>query len=324
METVSTRPPPPPSAPPGPRPAVFVEVLGRFGQVLDRTRIERFPATVGRAYSNDVILDDPHVYPEHARVDLQPDGSLYVVQQGERTPVSLQEGLSLQLGRTTVRFRTPEFRLEPTRQRPLEGGWLGRIFASPPRQLATLAVIMVVLTAKLYLESTRDFVTSESRTLVGLVVFLTLWSGLWAFFNRLVSHRFQLLSHVTVAALVVVAFNLFDIVSEYGSFLVNVDDAATSAVFMAFGVGLFFFGHLSVIGVRQLRTRLWAALGASAAIVALLVLGELDAVGEYSGRLAFPSALKPLAPELVPTVSADDFFAASDELKASVDREAAE
>src|SRR5213079_2538659 len=46
----------------------FVELFDRRGRLLARHRIERWPVTIGRAYSNDIIVDDPYVCPNHLRL----------------------------------------------------------------------------------------------------------------------------------------------------------------------------------------------------------------------------------------------------------------
>jgi hypothetical protein len=48
-------------------PLTFVEILDKRGHVMQRLRVERLPATIGRAYTNDVILDDPFVSAEAAK-----------------------------------------------------------------------------------------------------------------------------------------------------------------------------------------------------------------------------------------------------------------
>ena len=37
---------------------IILEILGKSGRVREHVRLSRFPATIGRAYDNDVILDD--------------------------------------------------------------------------------------------------------------------------------------------------------------------------------------------------------------------------------------------------------------------------
>ena len=46
----------------------FLEVLDRAGHVVQRIPVENQPVLIGRAYENDVILDDPYLSPVHLRV----------------------------------------------------------------------------------------------------------------------------------------------------------------------------------------------------------------------------------------------------------------
>ena len=51
-----------------------VEVLGRRGEVVAREKIRSLPASIGRGFDNDVILDDEFVAPRHLQLDAADDG----------------------------------------------------------------------------------------------------------------------------------------------------------------------------------------------------------------------------------------------------------
>ena len=55
---------------------IFLEVLEDEEGVAARHRLERFPVTVGRGYTNDVILDDPKVSAAHLRIERTEQGAL--------------------------------------------------------------------------------------------------------------------------------------------------------------------------------------------------------------------------------------------------------
>jgi hypothetical protein len=55
---------------------MWIEVLARDGEVPSRDRIERAEARIGRAFDNDVVVNDPHVAPHHLRVFRGEDGEL--------------------------------------------------------------------------------------------------------------------------------------------------------------------------------------------------------------------------------------------------------
>jgi hypothetical protein len=75
---------------------LVIEVLARDGEVLTRHRIERLPATIGRALDNDVIVDDPFVAPLHLVLEARGEGPAQVVARdaGSRNGVYLMRSQS--------------------------------------------------------------------------------------------------------------------------------------------------------------------------------------------------------------------------------------
>ena len=71
---------------------IFLEVLDRRGRLLDRHRIDRCPITIGRAYANDVIVDDPYVCPTHLRL-LRTDPGLPAAQLAPDWPAAASSAL---------------------------------------------------------------------------------------------------------------------------------------------------------------------------------------------------------------------------------------
>ena len=55
---------------------IWIEVLSRHRSVLSRHRFDGQSIAIGRAYSNDVVLDDPHVAASHVRIERGEDGNL--------------------------------------------------------------------------------------------------------------------------------------------------------------------------------------------------------------------------------------------------------
>lgn len=102
--------------------ALILEVV-REGGTRTFHRLDR-PLTVGRGFSNDLILDDPYLDARHARILLTEDGRVLVEDLGSlngivadrhklRGAVQVFAGHELRLGRTTLRFRDPEESVGP-------------------------------------------------------------------------------------------------------------------------------------------------------------------------------------------------------------------
>ena len=41
-------------------PLGYIEILDAKGHVSERVRVESFPIQIGRAYTNDIVVDDPY------------------------------------------------------------------------------------------------------------------------------------------------------------------------------------------------------------------------------------------------------------------------
>jgi pSer/pThr/pTyr-binding forkhead associated (FHA) protein len=102
--------------------AIWVEILARHHhEVATRYRFASTPITIGRAYDNDVVVDDPHVAAHHLRIARNDDGALiaedlgsrnglYVDRERERRAEIVLDGEhELRIGATVLRVRTAAY-----------------------------------------------------------------------------------------------------------------------------------------------------------------------------------------------------------------------
>ena len=57
-------------------PLGYIEILDAKGNVSERVRVESFPIHIGRAYTNDIVVDDPYVCPMHLTIESEEGGRL--------------------------------------------------------------------------------------------------------------------------------------------------------------------------------------------------------------------------------------------------------
>ncbi|MDO9074312.1 MAG: FHA domain-containing protein [Rubrivivax sp.] len=194
----------------------LIELLGRDGQVARTVDVWRWPLTLGRALDNDVVIDDPHVAPWHARLAPGDDGALLLHALPSRNGVSFAGravagtvalpagGGPLQLGTTRLRLRLPSETLAP--EAPLPHGLHG----APPPLLAGAAVFLLLLGAHwLTLDPGADY-SAWLPALVGLPAVLAAWCGLWALMSKLFQHRFDFGGHLRIALPWLLALTLTD------------------------------------------------------------------------------------------------------------------
>lgn len=183
----------------------LIELLGRDGQVARTVDVWRWPLTLGRALDNDVVIDDPHLAPQHARLAPAEDGTLRLhalpsqngVQLGGHAvagPTPLPAGSALlQMGATRLRLRLPGETLAPEVPLP-------RSPRGTPRPLVSgLAVFALLLGVHwLTLDPGADY-SAWLPALIGLPAGLAAWCGLWALMSKLFQHRFDFGGHLRIA-----------------------------------------------------------------------------------------------------------------------------
>ncbi len=107
---------------------IIVEALHPTGQVVESRRVFDKVATIGRSYSNDIILDDPFVSPQHLAIsnqsgqlllkDLSSQNGVLLNQEkvvGNKT-VKAKSGDIVCIGRTRLKLLSPDHPVEPTQR----------------------------------------------------------------------------------------------------------------------------------------------------------------------------------------------------------------
>ncbi len=180
----------------------LIEIQERDG-VFGRTiGVHHWPLTLGRAMDNDVVIDDPHLAPHHARLDTDEEGrvrlvplpSLNGVQVDGRAVTAEQVlpagGAALQLGATRLRLRLPGEVLAPEAPMPAALGGLAR-----PLLMGLAMWLLLVAGHWIALDPGSDF-NAWLPLLAGLPAVLAAWCAVWALMSKLFQHRFDFVGHL--------------------------------------------------------------------------------------------------------------------------------
>jgi hypothetical protein len=301
-------------------------------------RIERFPCLVGRAYSSDVIVDDPWVSPQHLRLELDADGAILARDLGSTNGLFEaasarrvgeargERELLLRIGRTTLRLRSERYAVEPARavvpRSPLRR-WLTSHWTAVPA-LAALVVTLRALHG--HASSTAPL---EAGAVAGeellVLLGLALWSGAWALVGRLLSHHARFVAHWSVACAAALLSLASTELTRLLEFLVSpvtpVQLASTLAEGAVLGIAL--FGHLSVLGVGAAALRGLVAAGLA---LVMVVIGALQDRAEHDWVVTLPTwtTLAPLDPRWLPRETPDEFFTKARSLETELERLASE
>ncbi len=298
---------------------LVIEIASPLFDAPRHHRIDAFPAFVGRAFDNDVILPDPYVSARHLKIE-QDGGSWRVHDTGGENglrhqkktvqggAVTVASGDSLRIGHTVLRFYAPGHAVAPTQ--PLENVAPTLLWLTRPRQAGlgvAAGLFAVILWAFLNIWTDQPATVSGIAGVAALGT-IVVWATLWSAAGRLLHRRPAFSGHAALIGLYL-AVNAFTWVAEtYADFLFG---AGVSAAFgyITSGAILFalVFGSLGLATWMTRRRRTWAAV-----LVALgLTLGgallkEVDARA-FSQTPPYSPVLKPRLAWLAPASSPDAF-----------------
>jgi len=298
--------------------------------VRDRFRVTSFPATIGRGYASDVILDDAYVSPQHARLVITPEGNVVLEDlgstnglrvAGSRVPrAALHPGAQVRLGHTTLRFATPDTPVAPALHDGLTDPRLNTVRSKRSAVVALLAGLAAFVLWSWGESIERITAADLVGEAIGVMAGIAMWAGVWALASRLAVHRFEFLAHVTVASTAVAVIFVYTELGSYVQFLIPAPAVAAAVAIggVAWGAA-WLYGHLSFASrLTPHRRFAWA----TSITVGLLVVGWVLTLAEQESFSVFtddPGVLKPVPAGLVPARSVDDYVAELAELKAEVD-----
>ena len=197
----------------------LLEILDRDGRVGRVVDLHSWPVTMGRALSNDVVLDDPFVAPHHATLALDDSGQLrlqvgdsvngvlvgptrHTAGQQAALPAS---GAPLQIGAVKLRLRLPGETLAPERALPA--------MAASPWALPLLAglglMLMALASHWVALDPGAD-AAAWLPVALGLPLAVAGWCGVWAMASKLFQHRFDFSGHLRIVLPWLLAIELVD------------------------------------------------------------------------------------------------------------------
>lgn len=317
---------------------LFVEILTRRGQVAGRTRIERFPATVGRSYSSDVIVDDTFVSANHLSLEEQEDGTIRLVDTSDANGVidthsghridslTLDREALLQIGSTLLRVRSDDFGNEPPRPYPGGAKVTARGWRQPAVTLLVLMATLGILRWSEFLATTSvSTVARHLEEMVGFVVVLLAWTGCWAFASSALAHESFFGRHLRIACVGSVVMTVWDAVVSYGAFFVTLDTHPTITQTLGYAMifAIFLYRHLSLVSRQSRRRRKLIAAGLGLLIVAGGVISQVASSDNFTWYPEHSALLKPIPPRFLSAETPDALFESAAELRDRVDELAA-
>jgi hypothetical protein len=305
---------------------MWIEVLSRHGEVAARERIEGPEARIGRAFDNDVVVDDAHVAPHHLRIFRGEDGELvaedlgslnglFSEHGGKRVPsLSLAKEPGIRIGRTVLRVHDSAHPVPPE-----------KLLTAPRAHSQWAAGLVALLLLSLLVLQWLNLTSEPSANLMllpllGFITVLALWTSLWAMLSRIFFGQARFALQLRIAVTACIALVIWDQLTETLSFAFAWREMAEYAGLGAWAVlAATCYAHLHAIGPRHMRAAMGLVIALIGAGAALQYLGKSE-TRKLLGQRATLGDLRPPAFRLVPLASADDFFRKAETAKAAVDR----
>jgi hypothetical protein len=312
---------------------IFVEVLDRRNQVTARTRLVGFPATIGRAYESEVLLDDRYVDPLHARLVLDGDGSMVLEDLGSRNgtrdastgdPISrkvVQSGMVVRMGETRLRLVEPGHPV-PAAVREPRGGTFAMALRRPALAWPVVLAGALVLAMSGWLANVdSEWATEMVAGVMAAMLLLALWAGAWAFASRIFTGQARFMAHLAVAVGTMTLLTVTGWMQGFLRFLWPGAPVWTLLGFVITAVVLMMMlhSHLSLTGALGSRARRLAS-GAVAILFAAVMHSDLlSDFGTFSGGLEYDGNLSPVGVSAAATVSLDELIDATSHIRTEVD-----
>jgi hypothetical protein len=313
-------------------PLGYLEVLDQKGKVSARFAIGALPVTIGRAYTNQVILDDPFVCPEHVTIGQSEAGQLIVddlgsvngLRAGENAkPVQslpLHSGDKFRIGHTTLRYCAVDTAVAAAQVDRLD---LFSRFAAPYFALSGGLLVMAALALNFFLGSFERVTLLRilSEPLVTLSM-MGVWAGVWSFVSRIVFGRLYFTQHFLIVCVAMLASLLLNESAEWTEFFLPSSQAlwAASVIGSAAILAAAVFGHLRFASSMRWPSRLGAGLLASLVVIGLGVVTEYASREKFSTVMDYSGMVKPIDTRLLPASALDGFMRRTQSMKKELDQ----
>jgi hypothetical protein len=308
---------------------IWVEVLSRHRAVVSRHRCGGRGIRIGRAYTNDVILDDPYVAPEHAHIVRDDGGRLIVEDLGtanglfaghgrqrlDRLP--LDEDRVFRIGNTFLRVRSADHAVAPERQ-------FGQQARSWPTVLVLAAAVMAFEAASLWL---GDYGEPRAVTyvvpLLGIIVAVAVWAAIWSIVSRVFAGQARFEQNAIVALGGALGLEVIGASSALAAFGLAWSALAGYTYIAVLGL----IAAICFIHLRQINPA--RSLAAGGVVAALLIAAvTIGIVMQNDARSGFsqPYArnLLPPALRLAPVMNEARFFGGVERLRGQIDADRTE
>ena len=189
---------------------IIIEEISRGHKLLGRHKLTKSQVNIGRSYSNDIILSDPHICPSHLTIHF--DGEHWLIRDNDSingtfleddnksaNQHTIRSGDVFSIGKSLIRVVFPDHPVaESIKLSPYES--LIDFTRNPATLLTSILVFACVAGYVFYLNDPKD--VSLSKYLVpaiGTSLLFALWPSAVALISHLSKHEARVMSQLGVS-----------------------------------------------------------------------------------------------------------------------------
>lgn len=289
---------------------LIIEEISRGHKLLGRHKFIQNSVGIGRGYQNDVILDDPHVCPEHMSIDF--DGENWVINAENsvngsfigngKSPAHqhiIQSGDVISFGKSQIRVLFPNHPVASSVAfSPFES--VINLTRNPLMLIASIAFFGCISAYYIYLDKVIEATFTQLLVpAIGMTLLFTLWPLLVAIISHITKHDARVVSQVGICFLFFNLMWLSDITEKIISFNLSSNWPLTALVmvlpiFLSFG--LFWFNcsigfHMSEKRKLVMASGLSILLFGSIFVISLSTKPEFNPLPNYNATIMTPTYL---------------------------------
>ena len=309
----------------------WIEVVDRHGDVTIRHPVYAWPVKLGRAYTNDIVLDDPYIAANHLEINSMADGRYQLnalgsanglvteALRGKRTDATVSANDVTRIGQTQFRIRPIDYVVSA--EKLLSGTpWF--------RSWSALFVGVMVLLLSQLLERWMFYASDDIYTLLlsplfeSISLFL-LWAGFWALIGWVQSGRSNFIAHAVIASMCFGLFLLLDgPLLRYVDFALNSNrvNSVLSFLLLPLFLGSAIYRHICLVSRVNRRK-----LGVTVVVLMVCLVGVINVPGKWIGKnddlgsMAYLRTIGPPSMLLIHGISIDEFIIGASALKSKVE-----
>jgi len=308
----------------------WIEILDRHGDVATRHPVHAWPVKLGRAYTSDIVLDDPYIAANHLEINSTADGRYQLNGlgsinglitndlRGKQTEAIISTNDVARIGRTQFRIRPVDYAVSEEKPLPSKV-WL--------RNWQGLFVGIVVLQLSELLHLWMEYVNDDiynillNPMLFGILL-LSLWVGAWTLIGRVQSGHANFIAHAVIASLGISLLLLLDAVRDYVFFALNPHEIIHAVFYVAFPliIGALLYRHICLVS-RANRRRI----GTTLALLIAGFVGVINVPNKWIGKdddladMQYSRTIGPPSMLLTHKISVEEFIAGAGTLKSEVE-----